>query len=270
MYAGLTLRTKSGLIMGVHQRIDRVAYRHVKKMVPVDLSFPSIQGILHFEGLNGPDGIKRKSPSKDEPWHYIDPSNLEDRAVIDMILDHIHNMAAALAEGNNQRSAFEAAWMSHAIVDGLTPAHHFPLEAKLKELRGGQGLETRITTKDKIVLPGKNRRNQLRNNWEYWGAGGVMTSHFGFEHGVSLAMTGATFEHAQPTAAELERVRNEGYEPLFRELFKTVVDLKMYDTFISTGWTRRLATQTRKELLPTIIKAVSLAWYQAIIESEKA
>lgn len=256
--------------MGVHQRIDRVAYRHVKKMVPSTLSFPSIQGILHFEGLNGPDGIKRKSPAKDEPWHYIDPANGSDRQIVDMIHDHIHNLSAALAEGNNQRAAFEAAWMAHAIVDGMTPAHHFPLEAKLQELRGGQGLETRITTKDKLILPGKNRRHQLRNNWEYWGKGGVMTSHLGFELGVSSAMTGATYESARPTVEEFERVRNEGYEPLFWEILHTINDLRMYDTYIKSGWSRKLVTQTRKQLLPNIMKAVTLAWYQAIIDSERA
>lgn len=270
MYAGLTLRTKSGLIMGVHQRIDRVAYRHLKKMIPESLNFPAIKGILHFEGLNGPDGIKRKSPAKDEPWHYIDPTNPDDRAVVDMILDHIHNMSTALAAGNTQRSAFEAAWMAHAIVDGLTPAHHFPLEAKLRELRGGQGLETRITAKDKIVLPGDTRRHQIKNNWEYWGTGGIMTSHLVFEHGVSTSMTGATFEIAQPTAAEFERVRGEGYEAIFWDTLKGVHALGMYDEFVRTGWNRHLATQTRKELLPRIMKAVTLAWYQAIVDAERA
>ena len=170
--------------MGVHQKIDRVAHRHIKAHVPKTMHFPTTHDVLHFEGLNGPDGIKRKSPAKDEPWHYVDPNNPDDRALIGMINDHIHNMSVALAAGNNERAAFEAAWMAHAITDGLTPAHHYPLEAKLEELRGGASIETRITTKDKLLLPGINRRHQIRNNWEYWGAKGVMTTHLGFELGV--------------------------------------------------------------------------------------
>ena len=268
MYSGLTFRTKSGLIMGVHQRIDRVAFKNLTPHLESLPSFPDIREILHFEGLNGPDGIKRKSPAKDEPWHYIDPTNPDDRAVVDMILDHIHNMAAAIRTDNRERTAFEAAWMAHAIVDSLTPAHHFPLEAKLEELRGGEGLETRITTKDKLVLPGKNKRHQIKNNWEYWGSKGVMTTHLGFELGVSAAMTGATFEMAKPSEDELTRVKEEGYEPIFWEILHKVDSMKMYDEFSRLGWTRHLANETKKSLLPLIMKAVTLAWYRAIVESE--
>src|SRR5690242_1301911 len=145
MYSGTTFRTKSGRVMGVHQKIDRVAYRHIKHLAAAQPAFPTVLQILHFEGLNGPDGIKRKSPAQDEPWHYINPDDPADRTLVDMINDHIYNMSVALRVGERERAAFEAAWMAHAIVDGLTPAHHYPLEKKLEELRG-EGIETRITT----------------------------------------------------------------------------------------------------------------------------
>lgn len=269
MYSGLTFRTQSGLVMGVHQRIDRVAYRHVKSHVAELPFFPSLHEVLYFEGLNGPDGIKRKSPAKDEPWHYIDPTNPKDRAIVDMILDHIHNMAQAIRDENTKRIAFEAAWMAHAIVDGLTPAHHYPLEAKLEELRGGQGLETRITTKDKLVLPGKNRRHQIKNNWQYWGVKGIMTTHLGFELGVSTTLAGVSLDEASvPRAEDLERVRSEGYEPIFWEILRRVDDMKMYDEFSRLGWTRHLAYETKKTLIPELIRAVTLAWYAAVNEAQ--
>ena len=256
--------------MGVHQRIDRVAHRHIQAKLPTTLVFPTVQEVLHFEGLNGPDGIKRKSPAKDEPWHYIDPKNSDDRAVVDMIRDHITNMAEALRTGNDARAAFEAAWMAHAIVDSLTPAHHYPLEAKLEELRGGQGLETRITAKDKILLPGKNRRHQLHNNWQYWGAKGVMTTHLGFELGVSTTIAGVSFESSVPSAEQFDRVEQDGFEPIYWETLQTVDRLRMYEEYTRLGWTRRLATETKKVLMPEIIRAVTLAWYQAVINAEKA
>lgn len=255
--------------MGVHQKIDRVAHRHIKAHVPKTLHFPTTRDVLHFEGLNGPDGIKRKSPAKDEPWHYIDPYNPDDRALIDMINDHIHNLSVALREGNNERAAFEAAWMAHAITDGLTPAHHYPLEAKLEELRGGAGIETRITTKDKLVLPGKTRRHQLQNNWEYWGVKGVMTTHLGFELGVATTIAGLKFEDSAPPEKDFSRVRDEGYEAVFKSILKKVADMKMYDEFSRLGWTRHIATETKKVLIPQIIQAVTLAWYQAVILAEK-
>lgn len=63
-----------------------------------------------------------------------------------MIEDHIVNLTEALKADNYQRAAFEAAWMAHAITDGLTPAHHYPFEEKLEELRG-ESIETRNSTK---------------------------------------------------------------------------------------------------------------------------
>lgn len=269
MYSGTTFRTKSGRLMGVHQKIDRIAHRHIIKRTPKGFTFPSIHDILHFEGLNGPDGVKRKSPARDEPWHYIDPTDPEDRAIVTMINDHIVNLAEALRSDNPQRAAFEAAWMAHAVVDALTPAHHYPLEAKLEELRGGEGLETRITTKAKLLLPGKDRRHQLRNNWEYWGAKGIMTTHLAFELGVATTIAPLRLDDTAPTDEEFTRVETEGFEALFFEMLYQIADLKMYEEFSRTGWKRQLARETREVLIPDIIKAVTLGWYQALRMAKK-
>lgn len=268
MYSGSTIRTKSGRVIGVHQKIDRVAYRHIKKRLPKKGFFPTLHDILHFEGLNGPDGIKRKSPARDEPWHYIDPTDPNDRAIVAMINDHIDNMAVALNEKNYERTSFEAAWMAHAIVDALTPAHHYPLEAKLEELRG-EGLETRVTTKAKLLLPGKNRRNQLRNNWEYWGAKGIMTTHLAFELGVATAIAPLRFDGTEPTSEAYKRIENDGFEEVFFEALRHIADLKMYEEFSRAGWTRQFARETRDVLIPDIIKVVTLGWYQAIIIAKR-
>lgn len=268
MYSGTTFRTKSGRVIGVHQKIDRVARRHVVARLPKRVYFPSAHDILHFEGLNGPDGIKRKSPARDEPWHYIDPRDHSDRAIVDMINDHLVNMTEALRANNHQRAAFEAAWMAHAIVDGLTPAHHYPLEAKLEELRGGEGLETRTSTKAKILMPGKNRRHQLRNNWEFWGAKGIMTTHVGFELGVATTIAPHKFDATMPSDEDFKRVENDGFEPVFFTMLQQIATMDMYKEFARSGWTRHLARETRDVLIPDIVKTVTLAWYQAVYEAK--
>lgn len=268
MYSGTTFRTKSGRVIGVHQKIDRIAHRYITRALPKRSHFPSASEILHFEGLNGPDGIKRKSPAKDEPWHYIDPANPDDRDIVTMISNHIFNLAEALKSNNNERAAFEAAWVAHAITDGLTPAHHYPLEAKLEELRGGEGLETRTSTKDKLILPGDSRRNQLRNNWEYWGAKGVMTTHLAFELGVAMAIAPLRFDDIEITATDLKRVRADDYGHVYVEILERVSAMKLYDEFHKSGWSRHLANETRSKLLPEIIKAVVLAWYKAACQAE--
>lgn len=264
MYSGTTFRTKSGRVMGVHQKIDRIARRHLRHHLGRDVYFPSITNILHFEGLNGPDGIKRKSPAKDEPWHYIDPSKSDDTALLGMIEDHIYNLATALREKNDERAAFEAAWMAHAIVDGLTPAHHYPLSDKIEELWGKSHTE-RLTIRDKNIIKGKNRRDTLAKNWEYWGTGGVFTAHFMFEFGVASTIAPLSFKESTLVEGTIDRLKAEGFGVLFMDAVHTIDAMKMYDEFGTNGWTRHLANETRKTLIPEIINTVILGWYQAAL-----
>lgn len=269
MYSGTTFRTKSGRALGAHQRIDRISRRHLKKVLPRRAYFPLTKEILKFEGRDGPDGIKRKSPARDEPWHYIDPLDPTDKRLVTYIGEHMHNLEKALQKRDSVRASFEAAWLAHAIVDGLTPAHHYPLEAKLEELRGGEGLETRTTYRKKLLMPGITKRHQLRNNWEFWGAKGVMTTHVMFELGFATTLTSLKLSDALPTHDELIRASRTGITPVFMAAVRHIYALKMYETFQKKGWTRTLATQTRRELAPTIVKTVTMAWYVASMRAEK-
>lgn len=269
MYSGTTFRIKSGRVMGVHQRIDRVARRQLSSLLSDPSDFPKITSILHFEGLNGPDGIKRKSPGRDEPWHFIDPKDPGDSQLLDLIDNHINNLAEALKAHNDERAAFEAAWLAHAVTDGLTPAHHYPLEDKLMELRGGEGLDSRSSKKKKIILPGDTKFQQIANNWEYWGARGVMTTHIGFELGVAAAISSHRFPINAPNSDLLERVEKLGYRAVFIDILKDVDALGMYESFTKSGWSRRLAREARQTLLPYIMDAVCLAWHAAIRSNEK-
>lgn len=266
MYSGTTLRPNSGNIMGAHQKIDRLARRHVAAHLPETIHFPTIKDILAFEGMNGPDGIKSKSPARDEPWHYIDPEDPNDTNLISIIEDHMANLVSALASDNYERSAFEAAWLAHAIVDGLTPAHHYPLEDKIEEL-WGHPKEERLTIRQKNIIIGANRRDTVSKNWQYWGAKGVFTTHFMFEFGFATTITSQSIKRTRTTANDRIRVEKEGVVPLFLEAVRHIHHLGMYETFYKKGWTRELALQTRNDLAPTIIKTVTLAWHAAAVKA---
>lgn len=267
MYAGTTFRKDSGRIVGVHQKIDRVSRRLLKKIIPTDATFPTISRILHFEGINGPDGIKRKSPSKDEPWHYIDPTKPDDRGLITLVNDHMFNLTDALRTNNSERAAFEAAWLAHSIVDGLTPAHHYPLNDKIEELWGKPHTQ-RLTKKDKTIIKGVNRRDTLSKNWQYWGVGGVFSAHLAFELGVASTIAPHRFNESLPSVLDIKRLERDGFEAVFMVSMHKIYDLGMYDEFGETGWTRRLADRTRKILIPEIIKVVCLAWYNATTQAK--
>ncbi len=264
MYAGTTIRRGSGRLIGTHQKIDRVARRRLQPYIPRGFHFPKAKEILRFEGLNGPDGVKKKSPARDEPWHYIDPTNPDDRQILDLIRGHENNLIAALREKNNERAAFEAAWLAHAIVDGLTPAHHYPLEEKLIELRNGQPIETRTTFRKKNIMPGDTMRERFANNWEYWGAKGVMTTHGFFEFGVAFSTKAVTFRDVRLTTRDRAAVRGNGIVPLYLDLVNQVYSWHMYDKFQKTGWTNTLALRVKNDLMPLIIHAVLMSWYSCL------
>lgn len=269
MYSGTTFRDKSGRLMGVHQKIDRVARKHIVGLLPKEINFPGSRAILHFEGKNGPDGIKRKSPSIDEPWHFIDPTNPIGSPLAVVIAEHIENLAAALADSNMERSAFEASWLAHAITDGLTPAHHYPLEEKLRELRKGEGNETRSSILKKGLMKGETKVEALKNNWKFWGAKGAMTTHLAFEAGIASVVAYQRFNTAMPTEGDITRIRQEGFMQVFYESLSRVAELGMYDKFHRAGWTTALARQTNTILMPTIIRSVTLAWLDAAYRAEE-
>ncbi len=271
MYSGTTIHTKSGRIMGVHQKVDRIARRHLARRGMLPSNFPNIREILHFEGANGPDGLKRKRPGIDEPWHFIEPNqSITGSELGAMIHDHISNLAVALGSSDQERAAFEAAWLAHAITDGLTPAHHYPLQDKLSQLHGASGRVERNTTRKKLIIPGKTRRQAVRNNWEYWGAKGVMTTHLHFEWGVAAAIATMRFDTFSFFPNLTKVTSRKSFDDQFDKSLREISSMEMYEEFATKGWTRHLASETKNILVPEIVRIVMLGWLVAINESDTA
>ncbi|HEX7633169.1 MAG TPA: hypothetical protein VF401_02475 [Candidatus Saccharimonadales bacterium] len=266
MYAGSTFTPISGKLLGAHQKIDRVAWRQLQQLAPKGL-FPSAKLILHFEGDNGPDAIKRKSPAKDEPWHYIQPFDPDDTELIDLIEDHHKKLVKALKAKDMVRAAFEAAWLAHAIVDGLTPAHHYPYEEKLVELSSGRSIEERTTVGKKVVMPGDTRSEQLSNNWKMWGPKGLFVTHTAFEWGVAVLIAPLKFRRAPVNAALLADFETQKLGEWFRRTAQNVARLELYDDFYKKGWTISLARRVRSQLAPVLVQSVALVWYDALREA---
>jgi hypothetical protein len=178
------------------------------------------------------------------------------------------NLIEALRTDNEQRAAFEAAWLAHSIVDGLTPPHHYPLSDKIEELWGKHHTE-RLTKKDKTIIKGINRRDTLSKNWQYWGIGGVFSAHLSFELGVASTIAPYRFNDSIPTRHDILRLHKQGFESVFLASVQNIYSLRMFDEFGAKGWTRRLANQTRRILIPEIITIVCLAWYNAATQAKK-
>jgi hypothetical protein len=264
MWSGTTLTNFSGSIIGAHQKIDRVSRKFLKDITGNSEKFPTIKDILHFEGKNGPDGIKSKSPAVDEPWHFYDPFDVEDTQLIDIIRDHYNELVRQLKKGNPERAAFDAAWLSHAIVDGLTPAHHYPYEAELIEIRGGESMDSRDSIKSKVIMPGKTVPKKIKSNWQMYGFGGLMSMHGFFEIGVGFLIAPISLVRAKPTETDITTMVEVGYEEIFKRAAREIALLDMYERFYVKGWSVKLSRDVRNHLAPIMVKTVTLAWYSAM------
>lgn len=264
MYSGITLRPfrRFDAWFGAHQKIDRVARKHLGELLRDRQAFPSSKQIIRFEGINGPDGIKRKDTGN-EPWHFIDPFDKADKQLLEAIKDHSKELTIALRTQNSVRAAFEAAWLSHAIVDGLTPAHHYPYQEELLKLRGGKPIEERTKTHEQVFMPGDTMGKFISNNWKMWGDRGLLATHFAFEWGVTVILMPLHLRQAMPTGEDIELLRQEGFPRVFRERLDQIAEFHLYDQFMKSGWTPKLAQLVRKQLVPLIISTVTLAWYEA-------
>ncbi|MDR0955789.1 MAG: hypothetical protein LBM73_01525 [Candidatus Nomurabacteria bacterium] len=269
MYSGTTLTRASGRIAGTHQKIDRVARRKLQPYLSAKW-FPTSREILHFEGRNGPDGVKIKSPASDEPWHYINPNDPADTQLLGLIADGQANLIKALKENNRERAAFEAAWLSHALTDGLTPAHHSDYKTRRDDLLGDD-VDKQEAVGKKILKSGDTLGERLKNIWEFYkpNGRGVGSAHLNFELGVAFTITPLRFGEVRLTTAERAGIRRDGgIVKSFRSLALYVDKWKMFEDYLTNGWTARLARTAKNELLPLIIHTVLLEWYYCLWAAE--
>jgi hypothetical protein len=267
MYSGTTLTPLSGRIIGAHQKLDRAARSQLGKLLTDKQNFPTSRQILHFEGRKGPDAIKRKSPAKDEPWHYYSPFDDTDSELIDLIKDHYNQLTKELKAKNSERAAFEAAWLAHAIVDGLTPAHHYPYEQKLSEIRG-EGKETRTTIREKVIPKGNTKRETIKKSWKVYGPRGLMTTHGFFEFGIATIIAPLSLNNAEPSDTEIQTALEVGPAQLFQRAAREIAILDMFERYRKSGWTTKLSWEVRNKLAPTIVKTVTLIWYSALVDAQ--
>lgn len=269
MYSRATPFQKADKIAGTHQKIDRAARLVLREIISKNqklskIHFPKIDEILVFEGNGGPDGIKTKSPGKDEPWHFVEPYG-DLTPIRNYVENHLFNLSKALVNENYVRASFEAGWMAHAITDALTPAHQYPMTDKIIEISGKKP-EERDKLIKKMFLSGENWRERILNNWEYIGPKGVMSSHMFYEMGVATMITSFSARKLSkmPEKDEIQLVLDGGFMTLFEEKIKWVADQKYYETYLEKGWTTALARDTKQELLPEISKIVALGWLEGI------
>jgi hypothetical protein len=264
MYSGFVTSRRSLAAIGVHQRFDAAAYR-IASPYFAQGTFPFLRQILHFEGINGPDGLKVKSPGEHEPSHLYEPM-AEVGELPDFIDDHYNLMVEALKKGDHVRAAFDAAWMAHYITDGLTPAHHFPLEDQLAKYSSKDPNPGSSFFKHKVVGPGDSPLEAVKRGWAIWGGKGLLTTHFNYEIGIAAALLGQKIK-VSLDPVKLAQARTIGPVEFFKQEAKDIAGLKLYDKFYEFGWNGEMARLTKTRLAPQIVQTVAIIWLLAYLEA---
>ncbi len=267
MYSTTTLVKNSklnGKLVGTHQLLDQAARKLLAKHLPRGKFFPTSKEILQFEGARGPDGLKRKSPDEDDPSHMFGEDQGAD--LVQQIMDHRHNLIQALKKHDQVRAAFEAAWMAHKVTDSLTPAHHFPLSEAKEELMSNKEFVKIFGEPIKGIMHGRSALETARNNWLYWGAGGHMSKHVGYEYGVAVIAAALPQRSIMPQVSAEEFCLVEPKKVLYEAIDRLHVRAA-YEQFRQDGWTVDLAMATKNQLLPEIVRVIALLWYSAVEEA---
>ena len=167
--------------------------------------------------------------------------------------------------------------MAHVIVDGLTPAHHYPYQEESQRLRGEAiGCQTKILSKvfikRKQVARGKLATlswwSFLDKNWRLWGSRGLILHHSLFELGVALIVKPANLNRNQVSFSEISNYEDSGLVPYFKQVARQIADYETYRDFQVWGWTPKLTIQIRYLLVPQVINLIALAWREAVYASQ--
>lgn len=259
MYAGFITHKHSIKRLGVHQRLDMAAFRMAKPYFARG-SFPSIKQILHFEGVRGPDGLKVKSPGHADPDHFYDP--LRDKGEVPAhIQRHYDLLVQHLTEHDLVRAAFEASWLAHFVVDGLTPAHHTLIKDEVAKVHGHEHATVGLI---KYIARGEGA---LKKNWAVWGGKGIVATHNNFEVGIATSIVGRPLR-GNLSQIKLAHARRIGYLDFFKEEAIAIAKLNLYDQFKQKGWSAQMANTIKREVLPQTAQTVAIIWLLAYLDAD--
>ncbi len=118
-------------------------------------------------------------------------------------------------------------------------------------------------------MPGDTVRAKMKNNWQMWGDKGLLATHIAFEMGVAVLIVPMRSTKFEIGKSDMDFVVREGMLALFKRSAKEIAGLKMYDKFYDSAWTPGLAKLVRKELMPVIVRTVTLVWYAAVQEAQQ-
>jgi hypothetical protein len=257
------------IVFHAHQKLDRVAHRHLRGLLPPGDFFPGIRQVLHFEANRGPDNTQiKRQQTFEQPWHFVDPYATKETGLHRYLRQHYKGLVEALKKRDDVRAGFEAAWLAHALVDGLTPAHHYPYEEELERLLG-DARHSRKGLTGRLYVKGDTLGKSMKHSYKLVGPKGLLTTHTMFEAGAYAIIAPLRLTSARPTELDLAMATTDGVVKTFKQTAKEVADFNIYGRFYTDGWTSAISRDVRRELAPRMVRMITLAWYCAAMEASR-
>jgi hypothetical protein len=69
--------------------------------------------------------------------------------------------------------------------------------------------------KQKLIVPGINRRETIKNNWKMWGPKGLFTTHGMFEMGIALIIAPLSLNSGLPSKEDVAEAKKIGLNRTF-------------------------------------------------------
>ncbi len=223
----------SRLRWDTHSLIYYDTYRALVARQPEFEKFIKLKEIFKYDGAYGPDRLWMKGERATSESYY-NPMNGQGGALKQIIR---HYSEAKERMINNLPWAKDFTWMSHFVVDVLSPSHHFGHKIK----------------------PRKKYRDWEDPYFHRINPASLRNRHMIFEAMINgWQIFGRRFK---PKFEELEKIRGEEVSEFIRKTVDKVRALGLYEEFLERGFNRRLWHRVNEELIPKIDYALGVVWW---------
>ncbi|NMC51983.1 hypothetical protein GYA54_04715 [Candidatus Kuenenbacteria bacterium] len=221
-----------------HSLIYYDTYRALQELKPEFGDFIKMKDVFKYDGAYGPDRLWMKG-GRATSESYYNPETGQGGA-----LKQIYRQYRDAKERAMQNLPWENdfTWMSHFIVDALSPSHHFGRRVRpIKKYRDWE---------DPYYFA--NRPSSLKNR------------HMIFEATINFWQVFG--KRQKPKFDRLEEIKSREVEAFIGAMAVKIKALGLYEEFLKNGFDRALWHRINKELIPKIEYALAVVWWSLFLE----
>ncbi|MEA3429749.1 MAG: hypothetical protein U9R08_00600 [Nanoarchaeota archaeon] len=236
--------------LGTHQKIDFASYISAFGKLFNKKRFPNYNWIEVSSGALGPDMLWLRGLQKSS-WHVYNPRTKKGGActAVQRFYDKLV-MELSKKRPKMRKAGKYAAWLSHFIVDALTPSHQEG-RYKIKE-----------PIKDWFDPHWDENKSPVLNFWK---------NHALFEIRIALMYMFKKLNRAKMNKKFIktcrQKFRTDKVKEYIEKKSREVYKLKIYDVYKRLGFNKNVKMLITRRLVPIMVSTVATVWRNAYIES---